>query len=291
MQIERVGSTADQLGEAICWDHQAKRLYWADATGGVIHRLNPATGDREDFKAPSWVGALWLSQSGRIFVNLHNGTYTFNPTTSIVEPYALLDAPEDGVRLNDAKVDRKGRVITGTACLDFQSATNYRGKYFALDTDRSFRTIENNVGVTNGPCFSPKGDVLYVADTARRIVWSYDYDAENGNVSGKRTFVDNSILDGAPDGATVDAEGCLWQTIVTRGVLLRISPTGKLITTLPLPIRGPTNVAFAGQQLDVLYVTSFSRSLTMTASEEGAGGLFAIYDLGVGGLEEARFRD
>jgi sugar lactone lactonase YvrE len=56
-----------------------------------------------------------------------------------------------------------------------------------------------------------------------------------------------------------------------------------------MPVRHPTNVAFGGPDLDVLYVTSISRSPNIAATEPLAGALFAVTGLDVRGLAEPRF--
>jgi len=35
--------------------------------------------------------------------------------------------------------------------------------------------LDTDIGVTNGPCFSPDGAIFYLADSARRSIWAYDY--------------------------------------------------------------------------------------------------------------------
>ena len=53
-----------------------------------------------------------------------------------------------------------------------------------------------------------------------------------------------------------------------------------------MPVSHPTSLTFGGAGLDVLYVTSISRSHRLTAPEPEAGGLFAVTGLGVTGIAE-----
>jgi len=66
--------------------------------------------------------------------------------------------------------------------------------------------LADDIGFTNGPCFSPDGCVLYLADSLKRTVGAYDYDPD-GPLRNKRLFAKTHAFDSGPDGATVDSLG------------------------------------------------------------------------------------
>ena len=96
---------------------------------------------------------------------------------------------------------------------------------------------------------------------------------------------------GRPDGATVDADGYVWNCMVATGQLVRLAPDGRVDRVIQLPVTNPTCPAFGGAGLDTLYITSHSQRLTpeKLALEPLAGGLFAL-NVGVKGLPEPRYR-
>jgi sugar lactone lactonase YvrE len=94
--------------------------------------------------------------------------------------------------------------------------------------------------------------------------------------------------DGVPDGLTVDADGCLWIAIWGGGRLIRVAPTGELLTTVPMPVRQPSSCAFGGPGLDVLFVTSARDGLDL-ADDAVDGSVFAVTGLDVGGRAASRF--
>ena len=95
---------------------------------------------------------------------------------------------------------------------------------------------------------------------------------------------------GYPDGATVDAEDCLWSCEVYRGRLLRFRPDGTLDRVVGLPVESATSVMFGGPNLDIAYVTSMAREVRgVPPHETEAGMLFAVHGLGVRGVPEPRF--
>ena len=91
------------------------------------------------------------------------------------------------------------------------------------------------------------------------------------------------------DGATVDSEGNIWAAFVGSGEIGCISPDGKILERIPMPVRLPSSVMFGGTSLDELYVTSISDSGNRTSEEEGAGGLYKLSGLGATGIAERRF--
>jgi len=287
-RIRRIGDTRDQLGESPVWDDRAQRLYWIDSLAGTIHRLDPATGELRDYSAPAPIGSMVLRRDGGAMLALRHGfcRYDFGlgeVTSSIVE----IDCDHPAIRLNDGKVDPQGRFVAGTMHHGRAHDEPALGGLYRLNAG-TLELLDTDIGVSNGPCFSPDGAVFYFADSARRSIWAYDY-RRDGPPANKRLFADTRALNSAPDGATVDAEGYLWSVLVQAGGLARFAPDGRLDRTVELPVKHPTSVAFGGPDLDILYVTSISKSTNLTATEPDAGGLLSIEGLGVRGLPARTF--
>jgi sugar lactone lactonase YvrE len=289
VEIIRVGTTIDRLGEGLLWDDRRQLLYWCDAMEGRLHRLDPATGAHGEISIGKMIGAIALREGGGAIAALNDGFYFLNLDTGLSEPIVTFDFGRDDIRLNDGKVDRQGRFIAGGMHIRQSQDDAYVANIFRLDDDLSTTVLESSVGNCNGPCFSLDGETFYFADSPRRQIYAYDYHVATGALANRRVFVDTNRLDSPPDGATIDAEGFLWSAMVTGGKIVRFDPTGKVDRTVEMPVRHPTNVTFAGPDLDVLYVTSISKSPNIQAAEPEAGALFAIHGLGVKGLAEPRF--
>ena len=199
---------------------------------------------------------------------------------AVSEPIAHPEESLPGVRLNDGKVDPQGRFVVGSfdeTLFGPEPSPVPRGSLYRLDTDLRLTTLERGVGVANGPCWSPDGRRFYFADTWAKTVWRYDWDAA-GLPQNKRVFVKGSGS-GAPDGATVDSEGYLWNAWVDTGAgggdVRRYTPDGRLDRRIQLPTLKVTSVMFGGPNLDVLYVTSMGLS-GFSEDRAADGGLFAI---------------
>jgi sugar lactone lactonase YvrE len=191
-------------------------------------------------------------------------------------------------RFNDGKTDRQGRFWAGSM---HDPETLPTGSLYRLDGDLSCHQMADGLVISNALCWSPDGRTMYHADTARRVVWAWACDPASGDIAGRRPFVEIAAADGAPDGATVDAEGCVWLAHWGGWRLSRFDPDGRLERVVRLPVQQPTCPAFGGPGLDVLYVTSASIGLSAAerARQPWAGAVLAL-DPGVRGLPEARFR-
>ena len=287
-RISRIGETTDQLGESPVWDDRTQSLYWIDSLAGLIRRLSTAAGAVEEFQVPAPIGSMALAHNGDAVCALRHdfARYDFRTRDLTMGPSIDLDHPM--LRLNDGKADPFGRFVAGT--MHGGRAENERplGGLYRIDAMGALEQLESDLAVSNGPCFSPDGRTFYLADTARRVIWAYDYRRE-GPLANKRVFADMDPLGSGGDGATVDAEGYLWTVLVRTGAIARLAPDGTMVRRIDMPVRHPTSVTFGGTGLDVLYVTSISRSTHLADDSPDAGGLFAVEDLGVKGLPADRF--
>jgi L-arabinonolactonase len=289
MRIEVLVDVKTILGEGPLWDVEEQRLYWIDSFGMNVFR---ATADGREIRAwdvPQKIGSMALRKSGGAVVSLARGFHFLDLRTGNVE---LIVDPEPGRtnnRLNDGKVDRRGRFVAGSMDT-MEEGPN--GALYRLDSDLSLHKLDDKIIVSNGPCWSPDSKTFYFADTWSGEIWKYDYDLATGSVANRRTFakVDRS-RGGAADGSTVDAEGCLWNALVYDGRLVRYRPDGSVDRIIEMPVKKVTSVMFGGPALDILYVTSMAKPPLPRFPGDGVqrGSLFAIYDLGIRGVPEPRF--
>ena len=163
------------------------------------------------------------------------------------------------------------------------------GTLYRVDPGFDIRRIDEGYRVTNGPAFSPSGDLMYHNDSARRVTYAFDLDRD-GNATNRRVFATYSADEGYPDGMTVDAEACLWIAFWDGGCVRRYSPAGECVGKITLPVTRPTSCAFGGPSLDRLYITSASIGLDEAARavQPQAGSLF-MTSPGVTGLPELPF--
>jgi sugar lactone lactonase YvrE len=205
------------------------------------------------------------------------------------ERFELVQQPEAHLpdnRFNDGKVDRAGRFWAGSMDDTEQNAT---GTLYRVDSSFACTAVDQGYRVTNGPAFSPSGDVMYHNDSALQVTYAFDLGSA-GEVGERRVFARYVEGDGYPDGMTVDAEGCLWIAFWDGWCVRRYSPAGECIGKIDVPTAKPTSCAFGGRALDQLYITSASIGLDEAelARQPNAGGLFVAAP-GVRGVAEIPF--
>ena len=269
------------------WVERAAALYWVDIHGRAIFRRDDQ-GAIERWPTPFRVGSLAPRASGCFIAGTDQGLAVIDPGAG---RFDIIDQPEadlPGNRFNDGKVDRHGRFWTGTMDDRESSAT---GTLYRVGADCEWTPVDGGYRVTNGPAFSPPGDILYHNDSARRVTYAFDLDRD-GNATNRRVFATYRDDEGYPDGMTVDAEACLWVAFWDGWCVRRYLPTGECVGKIELPVARPTSCAFGGPGLDRLFITSASIGLNQAAraAQPQAGGLFMATP-GVSCIAEIPFAD
>ena len=142
----------------------------------------------------------------------------------------------------------------------------------------------------NALSWSPDDRSMYFADTHNQVIWVFDYDLDDGAISNRRVFKDWTHQPGRPDGATVDADGYVWNCMVATGQLVRLAPDGRVDRVIQLPVTNPTCPPRRRRPGHALHHQPFAAAdAGKLALEPLAGGLFAL-NVGVKGLPEPRYR-
>ena len=290
VDIRRLGETKDLLGESPCWDARSNAVCWIDSLAGTLHRHWPATGRTEQHLLPAPVGSIALCDSGAVVAALKTSFARYDFGTRKLELLAGMDVDHPNVRFNDGKCDPWGNFVAGTMHTQRQPGEPVLGGLYRLRPDRSVQRLADDIAFTNGPCFSPDGSTLYVADTVARTVWAYDYSPQ-GPLTGRRLFVQTEDFGSGPDGAAVDMEGCVWTVLVRIGKLARFRPDGALDRLVALPATYPTSLCFGGPGLATAYVTSISKSTQLAGDLPQDGAIFELRGLPAAGLPPHRFAD
>lgn len=287
LRIDVLVDEKDRLGEGPLWDVKEQRFYWIDSYGPAVKSCDADGRDVKRWPLPQPVGSLALREQGGAVVSLRDGFYFLDFDSGDTSLIHKTQPGELRPRLNDGKVDRRGRFLAGS--MDYEERDPV-GKLFRLDPDLSLHTLDEGITCSNGPCWSPDDKTFYFADTTPGIIYAYDYDIETGGLDSRRILSTFDDLRGYPDGATVDEEGYLWSAEVYSGRLIRFDPEGVVDRIVGLPVQSTTSVIFGGADLDIAYVTSMARPMGgKYHKEREAGAVFAIHGLGVRGVPEPRF--
>lgn len=251
-----------ELGESPFWHPDEQRVYWCDVKAGRLHRLDPVTGESAHWSFDVELACCAPRLGGGLVLAMRDGLWTFDPLDN--QRHRLCAPPYDPAveRFNDGKCDAQGRFWVGTL---YEPRDAARAALYCLEGGQPLVRRAADVTNANGLAWSPDGRTMYWADTSAHVVYAFDFDGLEGLPSRRRVFksferrAPGQSLEqygGRPDGAAVDSEGCYWVAMYEGACLLRVSPTGQVLATLPLPVQCPTMPCFGGADLKTLFVTS-----------------------------------
>jgi sugar lactone lactonase YvrE len=283
--IDCAVAAADRLGESPLWCARTRRLWWTDVHRPALQSYDPASGRHEVRPQPGRsLGCLALRQAGGLVLALDSALHAYDVETDERNLLLELEPGRTGLRLNDGKADPRGRFWIGSMNPD---AFVPVGRLHRVGADLATAALLHGIIVPNSIAFAPDGRTFYFADTRRYTIWAYVLDLDDGVITDRRLFAETRGQPGRPDGSCIDAEGCLWNAEYAGGRVVRYAPDGRVDRVVTLPVSHPTCVAFGGDRLDRLYVTSAAQALAsgQRSAEPLAGALLAL-DVGVAGLPE-----
>ena len=283
------------LAEGPVWDQRAALLRWVDINPGHVHAFDPATGAHTRFAAagadgPAFprddavpVGAIGLTASGGFVLALVDGFALGDAGPGPAGRYPLTRV--DGfrvdasvVRFNDGKPSPWGDFWAGTMPWKSDGPWKEDGPrcaLYRLTPEGRVTELFGGVGLSNGLDWSVDRGSFYYADSRSGGVDVFATDPGNGALGERRRFV--SVDAGIPDGLALDADGCLWLAVFGTGEVRRYTPDGDLDTVIRVPVDQPTSMAFGGDDLATLYITTAREALTPeeVAAQPHAGDIFA----------------
>jgi sugar lactone lactonase YvrE/DNA-binding IclR family transcriptional regulator len=275
------------LGEAPVWLDDRQSLLFVDILAPALHMADPATGSDREIALGELVGAVVPRRAGGFVAALGTAFKLLDEAGCVTGTLATPNDERPGNRWNDGKCDRAGRFFAGTMALD---AAPGQGTLWRLDPDGRTTAIERGVHVSNGLGWSPDDRHFYFIDTGARAIHAYAYDLATGAATDRRVLATVPEEMGKPDGLAVDAEGFLWVALWDGWGVARFAPDGRLDRFVSLPVPRPTSLAFGGDKLRTLFVTSARVRLSAAQLAEAplSGSVFA-FEPGVAGVPVGAF--
>ncbi len=145
---ETVCALGAELGEGPVWSIRDQALWFVDIKAPKIYRFDPQTRSLSSWDAPEPVGWLFPASDGAMIAGLRNGLHRFVPATGDFRPIVRVEPDRPQNRLNDAAVDRQGRIWFGT--MD-ESEREASGEFYRYDRGHVSPLGLPRVRITNGP--------------------------------------------------------------------------------------------------------------------------------------------
>ena len=106
------------LGESLIWDDRSHRFWWVDVPAGVLYRGEEGGQMPDRWQFPEALGHVALTENpDRVVLGLASGLELFDATTATRTRLVTVPHVASGMRLNDGRCDRQGRLWAGTMCL------------------------------------------------------------------------------------------------------------------------------------------------------------------------------
>ncbi|HET9078250.1 MAG TPA: SMP-30/gluconolactonase/LRE family protein [Acidimicrobiales bacterium] len=275
MRADVVAAGRALLGEGPAWDARCRRLLWVDIPAGVVHLLDPSTGDDRRLQVGQPVGAVVPDRDGGWAVAVRDGFGRLDDQGGFE---LVHDLSRPGLRMNDGKCSPDGAFWAGTMAEDARSAVGVL--YRMPPAWGRPEPVLDGLTISNGLSWSPDGRSMYFIDTPTRRIDVFDVEPGGAALGNRRPLVEVPAGAGNPDGMTIDEEGCIWVALAHAGRVQRYRPDGTPDLVVEVPVPQVTSCCFGGDRGDVLYMTSGRRGAA--PSDPLAGAVFGCHP-GVGG--------
>jgi sugar lactone lactonase YvrE len=273
MKAEVVCEVGASHGEGPLWSPTDSCLYWVDIGAGALHRFDPRSGRSSSRDVGMPIGAVAERAGGGFVLAVETGFASLDSWDAAPEVRAVVDHGPDLTRMNDGACDPHGRFWAGSMAYACVAGA---GTLWRLDADWTAHAVVPGLTISNGLDWSDDGRTMWFIDTlgggsfwdvlqgsVRPGVDAFDMDASTGALSNRRRAFDvpMTMLDGQmtiPDGMTVDADGGIWVAVAGAGEVRRYASDGSVQQVVEVPVAAPTSVAFGGDDLGDLYITSMT---------------------------------
>ena len=282
MDIRAISEVVSDLGEGPIWSANTNSVTWTDITQNTFHTADIDTGKTMSFGVPSMVGAIAHSKEGGYIAATQKGFARIGVDGKYSPLHSFL--PDD-MRMNDGKVDPSGRFWAGSMALSFEKG---RGSLYVLEKDNSYRSILDDITLSNGMGWSPDAQYFYYIDSVPGVLKRFDYDLYTGHISNPKDLITFDSSSGIPDGMSMSSDGKIVIALWDGGRIEIYEPSGEKVSEITLGVSRPTSCTFAGPNRDILIVSTASQGIDQ-ADEPLAGKILAVTGTGLSGLPTQQY--
>jgi gluconolactonase len=157
----------------------------------------------------------------------------------------------DSISGNDIVVANNGNVYVTSP-----DGTEKPSKLYLIRPGGQKEVVDEGLKFANGLCFTPDQKQLYVTESATHWVWIYQIQPD-GKLAYKQRYgwlhVPDQNENAWPDGLRCDTAGRVYVT--TRMGIQVLDQAGRVNAIIPVPAGQPSNLCFAGEHFDTVYLT------------------------------------
>lgn len=254
---------ACRLGEGPLWHPERRQLFWFDILG---KRLLSRDGNAQrEWQFAEHVSAAGWVDAARLLIASESALFLFDLETGRRRELVPLEAENPVTRSNDGRADPWGGFWIGTMGRNAEEKAGAIYRYYRGE----LRCLFDGITISNAICFSPDRATAYFTDTRSRRIMRQPLGKDGWPEGEPAVFVDLTGEGLNPDGAVVDAEGCLWNAQWGAARVARYGPDGRFLSAIPFPARQMTCPAFGGDGLRRLFATSATQGLSEKTNTDG----------------------
>lgn len=263
------------LGEGPYWIAHRGILVWVDILAGevlegVLDSGSVRVTARHQFGC--MVGAVAAADDGTLLVATHDSLVEQHPDGSRQQLAQVIPAGAPR-RLNDGSTDPHGRFVVGSLSLGAEPGHE---ELVRLEPTGELTVLDHDLTLSNGLAWSADGRQMYSVDTLRSTIFVRDYEPATGACGARRVFA--HVTDGHPDGIALDTRGHLWVAVWGGGCVARFAADGTELQRIAVPAPHVSCVAFAGDDLRTLVITTATAELSdaQLAAHPSSGRLYTM---------------
>ncbi|KAJ7706086.1 SMP-30/Gluconolaconase/LRE-like region-domain-containing protein [Mycena rosella] len=269
------------------YDPDTSILHFVDIDERKILHYNTVSLDLQVEQFEEKVGCLALRRDGPGLAGAAAKGFALFETGNSSMEYISRPLPAEHqpyTRFNDGACDSQGRFFAGTV---YDKERSVPGQLWKYDPANGSCSLVDPGPFTdsNGLGWTADEKIFYFTDSRTNLIFAYDYDSEDGQLTNRRLFVDAMALGFAEnsycDGLCIDMEGYVWSARWGGSKIVRFSPSGSIDLEVCFPtVLNVTSCAFGGPNNDQLYVTSAHCSASGEAERQAeypdSGHLFVV---------------
>lgn len=264
-KLELLCDIKNILGEGPYYDYRNGNISFIDIVGKKLFILDKNKKLKEVVFNEKIGAAIPIKDSNGFIVFGETKLFLYQ-NDEIKEYKDISSIVSKGMRCNDAKADREGRIWFSTMVDD--GVNKPHGGLYTIIDDKIMCMQETKLG--NGLAWNKDNTKFYFNDSIEHKVFIYDYDINKGLISNRKVLAE---IDGIPDGMTIDDNDNLFIAIWGGNrIEVRDSISGKILDIINIPTKLVTSCTFSGENYDGLIITTAS----LSELDEYAGKVFKL---------------